>query len=77
MTYARFRSIPERTRDCEKYNTSQRELQRLRVIGGGPPYTRVSPRRIAYLESAADKYYAARTYASLAEEIASTNKDES
>lgn len=76
MTYARSRSIPSEPETAKKYNTSQRELQRLRVIGGGPPYTRVSPRRIAYLESAADKYYAARTYASLAEEIASTNKDE-
>ena len=56
----------------ERLGLSQRSLQRLRCNGGGPAYTRIGARRVAYLEAGVSAWAASRTFASNAAELAST-----
>jgi predicted DNA-binding transcriptional regulator AlpA len=48
---------------------SRRALQRYRVIGGGPPFTRVGARKIAYSEQGIREWAEARTFPHRAAEI--------
>ena len=67
-------------RDARKYldeaalarrlGVSRRTLQRWRAGGGGPPYIRLGPRRVAYDEAASDAWAASRSFASRAAELA-------
>lgn len=68
------------TREVRKYldeatlahrlGVSKRTLQRWRAEGGGPPYIRLGPRRVAYDESASDAWATARSFTSRAAELA-------
>ena len=68
------------TREARKYldeaalahrlGVSKRTLQRWRAGGGGPPYVRLGPRRVAYDEAASDAWAAARSFTSRAAELA-------
>jgi predicted DNA-binding transcriptional regulator AlpA len=70
------------TREAHKYldeaalahrlGVSRRTLQRWRAEGGGPPYVRLGPRRVAYDEAASDAWVASRSYTSRAAELATT-----
>jgi predicted DNA-binding transcriptional regulator AlpA len=53
-----------------RLGVSRRTLQRWRAEGGGPPYVRLGPRRVAYEEAAADAWAAGRSFASRAAELA-------
>jgi hypothetical protein len=53
---------------AERFGVSRRTLQRHRITGNGPPFTRVGPRRIIYSLAAAEAWAAARTYPHLASE---------
>lgn len=48
---------------------STRSLQRYRVIGGGPPFTRIGARKIAYSEQGIREWAEARTFPHKAAEI--------
>jgi predicted DNA-binding transcriptional regulator AlpA len=54
---------------------SRRALQRYRVIGGGPPFTRVGARRVAYSEHALREWAEARTFAHKAAEIVAQERE--
>ena len=68
------------TREARKYldeaalayrlGVSKRTLQRWRAEGGGPPYVRLGPRRVAYDEAASDAWAASRSFTSRAAELA-------
>lgn len=55
---------------AELLGISERTLQRYRVEGGGPPFTRIGARRIAYPEAGIVEWAAARTFPHKAAEIA-------
>ena len=63
-----FRYIDERAA-AGKAGTSVRTLQRLRREGGGPPYTKVSPRLVRYREDLLDEYLQSRTFPHRAAEL--------
>lgn len=48
---------------------SRRTLQRLRQEGGGPRYTRISPRILRYSVDDLDEYLKSRTFRHRAEEL--------
>lgn len=58
------------TEAAEMLTLSTRTLQRFRVEGGGPPFTRIGPRRIVYPEAALLEWVAARTFPHKAAEVA-------
>ena len=51
---------------ARRLGVSRRTLQRWRAGGGGPPYVRLGPRRVAYDEAAGDAWAAPRSAAELA-----------
>jgi len=59
---------------AERLGIARRTLQRWRQQGGGPPFTRLSERRIAYPVAEADRWAAERTFSSRAAEMASAAK---
>ena len=71
MTHASRRYLDE-TALAHRLGVSKRTLQRWRVEGGGPPYVRLGPRRVAYDQAASDAWAAARSFASRAAELAAT-----
>ena len=55
---------------AQRLGVSKRTLQRWHAEGGGPPYVRLGPRRVAYDEAASDAWAAARSFTSRAAELA-------
>ncbi|NKE46075.1 helix-turn-helix domain-containing protein [Roseomonas frigidaquae] len=55
---------------AERFSVSRRTLQRYRVTGDGPPWTRIGPRRIVYPLKAAEEWASARTFPHRAAELA-------
>lgn len=58
---------------AERRKISPRTQQRERAAGGGPPYVRVSARRIAYPEDLLDEWLRARCYPHRAAELAASS----
>lgn len=56
----------------KRFGIPSRTLQRWRVTGDGPPYTRIGPRRILYPVAAFEAWLSSRTYAHRAEEMSRT-----
>jgi predicted DNA-binding transcriptional regulator AlpA len=54
----------------KRVNVPTRTLQRWRCTGGGPPFVRLGPRRIGYRLTDVERWEAARTFASRADELA-------
>ncbi len=54
---------------AHRLGMSARSLQKLRTNGGGPAYTRVGMRRIAYSVAELDRWQASRTFTSRAHEL--------
>jgi predicted DNA-binding transcriptional regulator AlpA len=55
---------------AQELHVGRRTLQRWRITGEGPPYTRLGVRRIVYAADALRRWVEARTYAHRAAEIA-------
>jgi predicted DNA-binding transcriptional regulator AlpA len=55
---------------AEMLNVSPRTLQRWRATGGGPAFTRVGMRRVAYITAEIERWAAARTFPHRAAELA-------
>jgi hypothetical protein len=55
---------------CRRYDLKHRTVQRWRVTGEGPPYVRSGKRRIKYNVAVCDSWFAARTFAHRAAEVA-------
>jgi hypothetical protein len=51
-------------------------LEKLRVIGGGPPFYRVGPKRILYDPADLDSWVRAKKFASTSQRIASISEDD-
>ncbi len=49
-------------------------LEKLRVIGGGPPFYRVGPKRILYDPADLDSWVRAKKFASTSQRIASASE---
>ncbi len=56
---------------AERLGLSERSLERLRISGDGPPFIRLSQRRLAYREDDVTAWLARRVRASRAEDAAS------
>jgi hypothetical protein len=54
----------------ERYQISPRTAQRWRSSGDGPPYVRLGKRRVVYRVADVERWLAARTFASIADELA-------
>jgi predicted DNA-binding transcriptional regulator AlpA len=54
---------------AERYHLGRRTVQRWRVVGEGPPWCRLGPRRIVYRLSDCEAWAAARTYQHRADEL--------
>ena len=63
------------TQAAERLGVSRRTLQRWRILGGGPPFVRIGPRRVAYPETALAAWCEGRTYRHRAEEIARSSAE--
>ena len=55
---------------AERLGVSRRTLQRWRISGDGPPFTRIGLRRVAYPEAALTAWCERQTFRHRAEEIA-------
>ena len=54
---------------ARRLGVSKRTLQRWRAEGGGPPYVRLGPRRVAYDEAAGTAWAASRAFPSRAADL--------
>jgi hypothetical protein len=63
----------DETETARLLRVARRTLQRWRVTGDGPPYTRLGERRILYPTAELRRWAEARTYAHRAAEITRTN----
>src|SRR5579863_1438448 len=52
---------------ADQLRVNPRTLQRLRQVGGGPPFVKIGPRRIVYRRSDLDEWLRSRTFAHAAE----------
>ena len=48
---------------AEALGISERALERLRSVGGGPRFCRIGPRQVRYRESDLNSWVASRTFA--------------
>jgi len=55
---------------AEMLNVSPRTLQRWRAEGGGPAFTRIGMRRVAYVTAEIERWASARTFPHRAAELA-------
>ena len=64
---SRLINVLKETVAADRIGLSARTLQRLRQDGGGPPFVKLTERRVGYSEQALQEWLAARTVASTAE----------
>ncbi|WP_052389467.1 helix-turn-helix domain-containing protein [Belnapia moabensis] len=55
---------------AKRYKLSERTIERWRLIGEGPPFVRVGPRRILYRLTDCEAWLAERTHPDRAAELA-------
>ena len=55
---------------ASRYHLGRRTVQRMRRVGGGPPWCRLSARRVLYRLTDCEAWAAARTYRHRADELA-------